>query len=133
MAFIFPLTHTHTLAHRHTPSSSLYFLFPFSLQVTANDTLTSIAARFDTTPSELTKLNKLSTRFVYPGQVIAVPDKATATLDKPGGPHDTHDYTGVSHGECDSTGFAGKLLSAKGEDRIPALSVFFFSESHHYM
>ncbi|XP_050691477.1 oxidation resistance protein 1-like isoform X5 [Eriocheir sinensis] len=65
--------------------------------VTASDTLTSIAARFDTTPSELTKLNKLVTRFVYPGQVIAVPDKATATLDdKPSGPHDPQD-TGVGH------------------------------------
>ncbi|XP_053653498.2 uncharacterized protein [Cherax quadricarinatus] len=49
--------------------------------VSANDTLTSIAARFDTTPSELTKLNKLSTRFVYPGQVISVPDKTVAILD----------------------------------------------------
>lgn len=86
-------------------------LFPLRLQVTASDTLTSIAARFDTTPSELTKLNKLTTRFVYPGQVIAVPDKATGTLDdKPGGPDDLHDHTGVAHGECDCTVTRGSCL-----------------------
>lgn len=69
-------------------------------QVSANDTLTSIAARFDTTPSELTKLNKLSTRFVYPGQVITVPDKATVTLDdKPSSLQDPPDDTGGGRGE----------------------------------
>lgn len=86
-----------TIGYTHTPS-----LLMANPQVTASDTLTSIAARFDTTPSELTKLNKLVTRFVYPGQVIAVPDKATATLDdKPSGPRDPQDDTGVGHGECD--------------------------------
>lgn len=39
------------------------------------DTLTSVAARFDTTPSELTQLNRLSTSFIYPGQQLLVPDK----------------------------------------------------------
>ncbi|XP_042882971.1 oxidation resistance protein 1-like [Penaeus japonicus] len=53
--------------------------------VSANDTLTSIAARFDTTPSELTKINRLSTRFLFPGQVLAVPDKSAAQEDDAGG------------------------------------------------
>ena len=44
----------------------------------ANDTLMSIAARFDTTPSELTKLNRLTTRFLFPGQLLTVPDKGGA-------------------------------------------------------
>lgn len=35
-----------------------------------NDTLEGIAARYNITPSELTVLNKLSSRIVFPGQVI---------------------------------------------------------------
>ncbi|GFQ94576.1 nuclear receptor coactivator 7 [Trichonephila clavata] len=38
--------------------------------VEASDTLAGIAARFDTTPSELAKLNRLSARMVFPGQVL---------------------------------------------------------------
>ncbi|KAB7504910.1 hypothetical protein Anas_00343 [Armadillidium nasatum] len=53
-------------------------LFSFAFQVQANDTLMSIAARFDTTPSELTKMNRLSTRFLFPGQILTVPDKGGA-------------------------------------------------------
>lgn len=37
------------------------------------DTLTSVAARFDTTPSELTKLNRLGTPYIFPGQQLYVP------------------------------------------------------------
>ncbi|XP_069180611.1 oxidation resistance protein 1 isoform X9 [Procambarus clarkii] len=66
--------------------------------VSGNDTLTSIAARFDTTPSELAKLNKLSTRFVYPGQVIVVPDKTGALLDDDKG-HPPHPDTTHSNGQ----------------------------------
>lgn len=40
------------------------------------DTLTSVAARFDTTPSELTQLNRLGSSFIYSGQVLIVPDKS---------------------------------------------------------
>lgn len=40
------------------------------------DTLTSVAARFDTTPSELTSINKLNSSFIYPGQQLLVPDKS---------------------------------------------------------
>lgn len=40
------------------------------------DTLTSVAARFDTTPSELTQLNRLGSSFIYPGQQLQVPDKS---------------------------------------------------------
>lgn len=51
-------------------------------QVEANDTLTSVAARFDTTPSELAKLNRLSARTVFPGQILRVPDKEGVKKDK---------------------------------------------------
>lgn len=40
------------------------------------DTLTSVAARFDTTPSELTQLNRLGSSFIYSGQTLLVPDKS---------------------------------------------------------
>lgn len=48
------------------------------LQVGNRDTLTSVAARFDTTPSELTGLNKLNSSFIYPGQQLLVPDKSVS-------------------------------------------------------
>jgi LysM repeat protein len=40
------------------------------------DTLTSVAARFDTTPSELKALNHLGGSFIYSGQTLLVPDKS---------------------------------------------------------
>uniref|UniRef100_A0A2M4CJS0 Putative nucleolar protein c7b n=1 Tax=Anopheles darlingi TaxID=43151 RepID=A0A2M4CJS0_ANODA len=43
------------------------------------DTLTSVAARFDTTPSELTQLNRLASSFIYSGQQLLVPDKNAKT------------------------------------------------------
>lgn len=46
------------------------------------DTLTSVAARFDTTPSELTKLNRLGSTFIYSGQQLWVPAKGEG---RPGG------------------------------------------------
>lgn len=47
----------------------------------ANDTLTSVAARFDTTPSELAKLNRLGARLIFPGQVLQVPLRKTSTSE----------------------------------------------------
>ncbi|XP_050541417.1 oxidation resistance protein 1 isoform X3 [Daktulosphaira vitifoliae] len=51
-------------------------------KVEASDTLTSVAARFDTTPSELAILNRLSSRTVFPGQVIRVPDKKRLSVSE---------------------------------------------------
>ncbi|KAL4624754.1 oxidation resistance protein 1-like isoform X3 [Arapaima gigas] len=42
--------------------------------VESQDTLNSIALKFDTTPNELVQLNKLFSRAVLPGQVLFVPD-----------------------------------------------------------
>lgn len=39
------------------------------MQVKDRETLNSIAAQFDTTPSELKNLNKLITTVIFPGQV----------------------------------------------------------------
>lgn len=44
-------------------------------QVQASDTLNSVAARFDITPSELRKLNRLASNLIFPGQLIHVPEK----------------------------------------------------------
>lgn len=41
--------------------------------------MTSVAARFDTTPGELTSLNKLNSSFIYPGQTLLVPDKTASS------------------------------------------------------
>jgi len=54
-----------------TPFSDMYFpMFQILvLQVSSSDTLASIAAKFDTTTSELMKLNKLMSQMIFPGQV----------------------------------------------------------------
>lgn len=49
-----------------------------SYVVLNRDTLTSIAAKFETTPTELTHLNKLNSSFIYPGQTLQVPDKSAS-------------------------------------------------------
>ncbi|XP_031570809.1 oxidation resistance protein 1-like [Actinia tenebrosa] len=46
--------------------------------VGSSDTLAKIALRFDTTPSELTRMNKLPSRMLFPGQVLYVPEKKPA-------------------------------------------------------
>ncbi|XP_058978669.1 oxidation resistance protein 1 isoform X6 [Musca domestica] len=72
--------------------SSLPTIPTINYTVGNRDTLTSVAARFDTTPSELTHLNRLNSSFIYPGQQLLVPDKSakdnvstSSTDDKAGG------------------------------------------------
>ncbi|CAH2068872.1 unnamed protein product, partial [Iphiclides podalirius] len=60
------------------------------------DTLTSVAARFDTTPSELTKLNRLATQFIFPGQSLLVPDKRKDGDKESDGPSESGDNTSES-------------------------------------
>ncbi|XP_044743492.1 oxidation resistance protein 1 isoform X3 [Chrysoperla carnea] len=61
-----------------------------TIEYTVNDrdTLTSVAARFDTTPSELTKLNRLVSSFIFPGQILRVPDRSEQQLSSTD-PHDS--------------------------------------------
>ncbi|KAG8195324.1 hypothetical protein JTE90_028466 [Oedothorax gibbosus] len=54
-------------------------------KVANSDTLAGIAARFDTTPSELAKLNRLSARMVFPGQQLFVPEKKNKGTEEEGG------------------------------------------------
>lgn len=58
--------------------SSLVPIPTTSYVVLNRDTLTSIAAKFETTPTELTHLNKLNSSFIYPGQTLQVPDKSAS-------------------------------------------------------
>ncbi|KAL1491172.1 hypothetical protein ABEB36_011812 [Hypothenemus hampei] len=61
--------------------------------VADRDTLTSVAARFDTTPSELTKLNRLATPYIFPGQQLYVPIRNQQDNESDGSTpvEDTHD------------------------------------------
>ncbi|XP_074040420.1 TLD domain-containing protein mustard isoform X3 [Leptinotarsa decemlineata] len=61
--------------------------------VADRDTLTSVAARFDTTPSELTKLNRLATPYIFPGQQIYVPSREIPENESEGSTpvEDSHD------------------------------------------
>ncbi|XP_049822533.1 oxidation resistance protein 1 isoform X6 [Aethina tumida] len=61
--------------------------------VADRDTLTSVAARFDTTPSELTKLNRLATPYIFPGQQLYVPLREVPENDSDGSTpvEDLHD------------------------------------------
>ncbi|KAL3282082.1 hypothetical protein HHI36_005281 [Cryptolaemus montrouzieri] len=52
--------------------------------VVDRDTLTSVAARFDTTPTELTKLNRLATPYIFPGQQLYVPIRETVDEESEG-------------------------------------------------
>lgn len=49
-------------------------------EVQPSDTLEGIAARYGVIPSELTILNKLSSRIVFPGQIIYIPEKNSLQL-----------------------------------------------------
>ncbi|XP_017009920.2 nuclear receptor coactivator 7 isoform X3 [Drosophila takahashii] len=77
--------------------SSLPTIPTISYTVGNRDTLTSVAARFDTTPSELTHLNRLNSSFIYPGQQLLVPDKTAKDKDKDdASSSSTHDPDGGS-------------------------------------
>ena len=61
-----------SLATNEWPIMSAIYLPLFRivvLQVSSSDMLASIAAKFDTTTSELMKLNKLMSQMIFPGQV----------------------------------------------------------------
>ena len=48
-------------------------------EVKGSETLVSIAARYDTTPSLLAQHNRLSSRLIFPGQKLKIPPKNAAT------------------------------------------------------
>ena len=88
------------------------------------DTLTSVAARFDTTPSELTALNRLGSSFIYSGQTLLVPDKSKIKDD---------DSSSETSGETEGSKDKSRKSSSNTDD-IPQqekgwLLFFHFSSS----
>jgi hypothetical protein len=73
-----------------------------------------VAARFDTTPSELTKLNRLTTRLIFPGQVLYVPDKqgsGTSGDERPG--------TSANDGEGSTASTSIATHHLEGDTELP--------------
>ncbi|VDP79925.1 unnamed protein product [Echinostoma caproni] len=60
-------------------------------QVQPGDTLTSVAARFDLTPSELCRINRLFCRSLFPGQLIKIPKVAADVPDQTKDPNTSVD------------------------------------------
>ncbi|XP_037922196.1 nuclear receptor coactivator 7 isoform X20 [Hermetia illucens] len=87
--------------------SSLPTIPTITYTVGNRDTLTSVAARFDTTPSELSHLNRLNTSFIFPGQQLLVPDKSKAD-----GSTEATDTTATASG---TSGGDEKPTSASGK------------------
>jgi LysM repeat protein len=71
------------------------------------DTLTSVAARFDTTPSELTALNRLGSSFIYSGQTLLVPDKSKIKDD---------DTSSEASGDTDGSKDKSRKSSSNNDD-----------------
>lgn len=71
------------------------------------DTLTSVAARFDTTPSELTQLNRLGSSFIYSGQTLLVPDKSKLKDD---------DSSSETSGDTDGSKDKSRKSSSNADD-----------------
>ncbi|XP_065214765.1 nuclear receptor coactivator 7 isoform X8 [Planococcus citri] len=82
-------------------------------KVEASDTLTSVAARFDTTPSELAILNRLPSRTVFPGQVIRVPEKKQVPADGENSETNSEgaEHCSISDESADTENAAGRRLS----------------------
>ena len=55
-------------------------------EVKGSETLVSIAARYDTTPSVLAQHNRLSSRLIFPGQKLKVPPKVPTPPPNPPAP-----------------------------------------------
>ncbi|KAI3364316.1 hypothetical protein L3Q82_011114, partial [Scortum barcoo] len=97
-----------------------------------NDSLNSIALKFNITPNKLVQLNKLFSRSVYPGQRLFVPDvnqseadsKSPSSSDPPvtNGLSESASHDGVS--SCMSAKSIRRELSPNSEDESPATVKF---------
>ncbi|KAM8831936.1 nuclear receptor coactivator 7 isoform 2-T4 [Spinachia spinachia] len=93
-----------------------------------DDSLPSIALKFNVTPNKLVQLNKLFSRSVYPGQKLFVPDVSQAEADlKPPSCSDASSTNGpsekASHDRT-STKSLRRQLSPTSEDESPATVKF---------
>ncbi|XP_045916803.1 nuclear receptor coactivator 7 isoform X1 [Micropterus dolomieu] len=97
-----------------------------------NDSLNSIALKFNITPNKLVQLNKLFARSVYPGQKLFVPDVSQfeESLKSPGssgpsysnGMSECASHDGMSN--CMSAKSIRRELSPNSEDESPATVKF---------
>ncbi|KAM9339620.1 nuclear receptor coactivator 7 [Symphorus nematophorus] len=97
-----------------------------------NDSLNSIALKFNITPNKLVQLNKLFSRSVYPGQKLFVPDvnqsetdlKSQSSSDPAftNGLSDNASQDGVSN--CTSAKSLRRELSPNSEDESPSTVKF---------
>ncbi|KAF3849849.1 hypothetical protein F7725_019568 [Dissostichus mawsoni] len=100
--------------------------------VGANDSLNSIALKFNVTPNNLVQLNKLFSRSVYPGQKLFVPDvsqsetelKSSSSTDPAfrNGLSEKASHDGISKGK--SAKSLRHDLSPNSEDESPATVKF---------
>ncbi|XP_034017817.1 nuclear receptor coactivator 7 isoform X2 [Thalassophryne amazonica] len=65
----------HTKREKRRPPGTVEFI------VGPNDSLNSIALKFNITPNKLVQLNKLYSRSVYPGQKLFVPDESQSETE----------------------------------------------------
>ncbi|XP_068580551.1 nuclear receptor coactivator 7 isoform X2 [Cebidichthys violaceus] len=97
-----------------------------------DDSLTSIALKFNVTPNKLVQLNKLFSRSVYPGQKLFVPDVSQSEADlKSHSSSDPCFTNGLSENashdgpsDCMSTKSLRRELSPNSEDESPATVKF---------
>ncbi|KAM4632744.1 nuclear receptor coactivator 7 isoform 1-T2 [Polymixia lowei] len=91
-----------------------------------DDTLNSIALKFNVTPNKLVQLNKLFARSVYPGQKLFVPDVSQSELDSKS-PSSGNVSEKASHDGVQNSRSAKPLrreLSPNSEDDSPATVKF---------
>ncbi|XP_034555467.1 nuclear receptor coactivator 7 [Notolabrus celidotus] len=95
-----------------------------------DDSLNSIALKFNITPNKLVQLNKLFSRSVYTGQKLFVPDASQSETDlKPQSSADTSLTNGLSEkashdGMSNGTSAIRRELSPNSEDESPATVKF---------
>jgi len=80
--------------------------------VSGSETLISIAARYDTTPSVLAQHNKLTSRLIFPGQKLRIPPPKAKTPDAPSSPM-------LSKDEGVKPSVAGKKLEKAEQPTYP--------------
>ncbi|XP_039981678.1 nuclear receptor coactivator 7 isoform X2 [Xiphias gladius] len=97
-----------------------------------NDSLNSIALKFNITPNKLVQLNKLFSRSVYPGQKLFVPDVSQSETDlKSSSSSDPTFTNGLSEkpshdgsSNCRSAKSIRRELSPNSEDESPSMVKF---------
>uniref|UniRef100_A0A8C7G5B2 Nuclear receptor coactivator 7 n=1 Tax=Oncorhynchus kisutch TaxID=8019 RepID=A0A8C7G5B2_ONCKI len=103
--------------------------FNFMLQVGLQESLSSIALKFNITPNKLVQLNRLFCRSIYPGQKLFVPDVGQSGADSQSvRSSDPAFPSGLSEKDGDSSGRSVRPLrrglSPPSEDESPATVKF---------